>query len=194
MGEAVPGEVRCLECDTVLAEGAPNVKTDDGVFCVDCFERLKQQVQRAIAVQSQDIDLPRALVGAVGGGMLGAALWWGITVATNVRLGLIAVVIGIAVGKGIVTLTGGKRARALQVLSVVVSVLAYAAGTYLTNRTFILRYLATHGKAMDLPLVPEDPALFFRVATAAASPFDLLFLAFLVHQAWKIPAPLRLPD
>src|SRR5262245_37813078 len=189
----IEGEARCLECDTTIAAGQPSVRTGRGVFCVDCFARLKQQVQQAIAAQSEGIDFPRAVLGALLGGIGGATLWWAGTVLTKVNFGLIAVVIGVAVGRGILTMTGGKRAQSLQILSVAVAVLAYVAGVYLTNRTFILRYLEEHGKTANLPLIPPDLATFYQVTSVGFRAFDLIFLAIVVHQAWKIPAPLRLP-
>ncbi len=192
MADAETGELRCVECETPIADGQDHVRTERGVFCADCFARLKAQVQQVIAAQSRDIDFPRALLGAVLGGAAGAALWWGVTVITNVAFGLIAIVIGVAVGKGVVTFTGGKRAQSLQVLSVVVAVVAYLAGTYLTNHTFITHYLHEHGKIGALPLVPSSVEYFVDVVRAGFRPFDLIFLAIAMHQAWKIPAPLRL--
>lgn len=193
MSDAGSGEARCLECDTVIGAGQESVRTERGIFCVDCFARLRGQVQQVIRAQSEDIDFPRAVVGAVLGGIGGAALWWGVTVLTNVAFGLIAIVIGVGVGKGIVMLTGGKRAQSLQILAVVVAVASYALGTYLTNRTFILAYLHEQGKLLDLPLVPTSAGYFFDVVSAGFRAFDLVFLAIAVHQAWRIPAPIRLP-
>ena len=193
MDDAVASPVRCLECETTIVDGVASVRTARGVFCADCFARLKEQAREVLGAQSRDIDFGRALLGAVLGGIAGAALWWGVTITTHVSFGLIAVVIGIAVGKGIVAFTGGKRAESLQVLAVAVAVAAYAVGTYLTKRTFILEYLHGQGKLVDLPLVPTSASYFFRVASAGFHVFDLVFLAIVIYQAWKIPAPVRLP-
>ena len=185
--------VRCLECNAACGEGVASIRTARGVFCADCFARLKQQAQQILAAQSADIDFTRALAGALLGGVAGAAVWWGVTVATHVSFGLVAIVIGVAVGKGILTFTGGKRAQSLQVMAVAVATAAYAAGTYLTKRTFILDYMHRQGQRVDLPLIPTSPAYFFGIASAGFHLFDLVFLAIVVHQAWKIPAPVRLP-
>ena len=191
--DANTGDIRCLECSTPISEGVATVRTARGVFCADCFARLKQQAQQVLAAQSENIDFTRALAGALLGGIGGAVVWWGVTIATHVSFGLVAIVIGVAVGKGIVMLTGGKRAQSLQVMSVMVAAAAYAVGTYLTKRTFILEYLHRQGKLVDLPLVPTSPSYFFGVVSAGFHAFDLVFLAIVVHQAWKIPAPVRLP-
>ena len=191
--DAVTADHRCLQCGTPISEGVASVRTARGVFCAGCFASLKQQAQQILAAQSENIDFSRALVGALLGGIGGAAVWWGVTIATHVSFGLVAILIGVAVGKGVVTFTGGKRAQSLQVLAVVVAAAAYAVGTYLTKRTFILDYLHRQGKLVDLPLVPTSASYFFGVVSAGFHLFDLVFLAIVVHQAWKIPAPVRLP-
>ena len=111
------------------------------------------------------------------------------TVVTGIAFGLVAVVIGIAVGKGIIWCTGGKRARALQVLSVALSALTFVYASYLVNRTFILREYNEGG--LSLPFVP-GPALLFEVVRAGFDVMDLVFLGITVYEAWRIPAPFKL--
>src|ERR1043166_8362918 len=128
MSEGATAEVRCLECNTAISEAQHSVRTEKGVFCAECFERLKQQLKRVIAAQSADIDYPRAFVGALAGGVAGALLWWGFTVATHIAFGLVAVVIGEAVGRGILYLGENKRSQGLQILSTTVAVLSFGLG------------------------------------------------------------------
>jgi len=99
----------------------------------------------------------------------------------------VALVIGITVGKGIVMLTGGKRSVNLQVLSVAISTVSFVYANYLVTRSFILE--AEPGWA--LPWIP-DPALMFNVIQAGFSFMDIVFLAIVIYQAWKIPAPITL--
>ncbi len=147
----------------------------------------------AIQAQGEDIPYPMAVIGAVVGGALGAAVWWGFTVVTQIAFGLVAVVIGFAVGKGILLMTGNKRAQSLQILSVVVSGLSFFYASYLVNRTLILRAWAEDGEVMILPLLPS-PELLIRVVGLGFGVMDLVFLAIVLYQAWKIPAPLQLAD
>src|SRR5437879_852456 len=181
--DADTGDARCLECNTSISEGVATVRTARGVFCADCFARLKRQAQQVLAAQSENIDFSRALAGALLGGIGGAVVWWGVTIATHVSFGLIAIVIGVAVGKGIVTFTGGKRAQSLQVMSVVVAAAAFAVGTYLTKRTFILDYLQRQGKLVDLPHVPTSPRYVCVHASTGLQITDVHFHANDVHQA-----------
>lgn len=184
-------EVRCAECHTVLREGQDREVTDDGVFCRPCFNNLTAELGQALVTQGTDVNYPAALLGGVLGGAAGAAVWWGFTVVTNIAFGLVAVVIGVAVGKGTVLLSGNKRHLNLQLLSVLVSLVAFFYATFLVNRTFIQQAFAKRGETLIIPFLPE-PDQFFRVVTAGFDFMDLVFLAIVVWEAWKIPAPIQL--
>lgn len=185
------GEVRCAQCDTRLVAGQDRETTDDGSFCRPCFNNLTAQVQQALAEQGREINYPMALVGGLAGGALGAVVWWGFTALTHVAFGLVAVVIGIAVGKGVVILSGHKRHLNLQLMSVVIALASFAYAGYLVNRTFIHEAFAEEGTEIALPLLP-DPALFLQVLQAGFGLFDVIFLAIVVWEAWKLPAPVKL--
>jgi len=194
MSDAVIADVRCFECNTSIAEGQRSVKTENGVFCAECFDLLKDQVKQAVAAQSVDIDYSRALIGALAGGVGGALVWWGFTVTTHISFGLVAVVIGVAVGKGVLFMVGGKRSQGLQILSATVAVLSFGLGTYLVNRSLIMEQLAKGGHDVILPLFPSSLAMLVRVTTAGFQVFDLIFLFIVVSQAWRMPAPLRIRE
>ena len=179
----------CDEYGAMLGEGPDRVVTADATFCRACFENLSAQVRHVVAAQGQGIDYQRAILGAVLGGAVGVLIWWGFTVVTKVSFGLVAVVIGIAVGKGILYMTGGRRARNLQIISVIVAVVGFVYASYLVNRTFILQAYADQG--ITLPLAPDLPTLY-AVVHAGFTVIDLVFLGIVGYQAWKIPAPFQL--
>jgi hypothetical protein len=180
---------RCAECESFLLEGQDQEVTAEATFCRSCFDNLAAQVSYVVEAQGREIDYQRAIFGALLGGAAGVLLWWGFTVLTKVSFGLVAVVIGIAVGKGILWMTGGKRATNLQMISVVVATLSFVYAKYLVNRTFILQAYAEQG--LSLPLAPDLQTLF-GVVKAGAGFIDLIFLGIVVYQAWKIPAPFDL--
>ncbi len=182
---------RCAECDTLLGEGQDRETTPGGVFCRHCFANLTAQLRQVVAAQGADIPYSRALLGGLGGAVIGVVVWWGFTVLTHIAFGLIAVVIGITVAKGITLLAGGKRHRHLQVMSVTIAAAAFFYATYLVNRTHLLRAFAESGNAMVLPLLP-GPDMFVRVVAANAGIMDLVFLGIVVYEAWRITAPLKL--
>lgn len=191
MSEAEIQEIRCSECNTLLTEDADREITDDGTFCRSCFVNLTTQLKQALAQQGEGIDYPKALVGGLLGGVIGILVWWGVTAMTGWSIGIVAVVIGVAVGKGILLLSNNKRSRNLQIMSLAVSFLSFLYATYLVNRTFIIRAFAEQGEGVVLPYLPT-PALFAGVLQAGFSPFDLVFLAIVIYEAWKIPAPIQL--
>ena len=186
-----PEDLTCSECHTRLAPGGSHVTTADGSFCRPCFERLTMEIQQALGAQGRDINYAGALVGGVVGAALGIGAWWAFTVLTEIAFGLIAVVIGVAVGKGVVFLSGGKRHLNLQIMATALSVPAFFYATYLVNRTFIHKALADQGQAASLPLFP-GPEVFLRVVQVGFGVMDLVFLGLVVYEAWKIPAPVQI--
>jgi hypothetical protein len=190
--DPVGAETRCAECHSVLDESQDRVVTEGGTFCRPCFDRLTAQLQQAYAVQGEDIPYPAAAVGGLLGGAAGALAWWGFTVVTNISFGLVAVVIGVGVGRGIVYLSGNRRHLNLQILSAVIASLSFFYATFLVNRTFIARAFGKTGQSPSIPLMP-DPALFLRVVSAHFDVMQVVFLAIVVYEAWRIPAPVRFP-
>ena len=184
-------EIRCAECNVVLEEGRDREVTDDGVFCRACFDSLSAQLRQLVAEQGTDVNYGSAFAGALLGAVAGVLAWWGFTAVTSMAFGLVAVIIGVAVGKGVVMMSGGKRHLNLQILSVAVSGVAFVYASYLVNRTFIARALAEEGQEVTLPLVP-DPGLLFEVVGIGFGVMDLVFFAIVVYEAWKIPAPVDL--
>ena len=117
-------EASCLQCNRVIQPGEERRSTEQGIFCIPCYEMLKSQVLDSLSQQGDGINWVNAVVGALGGGLLGALAWWGFTVLTKISFGLVAVVIGVFVGKGILIMTGQRRSRNLQIMSVIVSAVA----------------------------------------------------------------------
>jgi hypothetical protein len=181
---------RCAECGIELPPAAPRVQTEEAAFCERCYARLREEVERIARAQGENVPWPAAVLGGCLGGALGAAVWWGFTVLTNVAFGLVAMVIGIGVGKGIVAATG-KRSVGLQGLSVSIAVVSFVAATYLVNRWFINQDPQLAAEGFAVPLVPPTAAFFVQVALAGAGVMDLVFLAIVVWEAWVTVAPLR---
>ncbi len=143
--------VRCAECGTQLSEGQDRETTGDSVFCRPCFNNLTAQLQQVVAEQGQNINYPMAVVGGVVGAAVGVLAWWGFTVVTNVAFGLVAVVIGFAVGKGVLMFSGNKRSQGLQITSAVIAILGFVYASYLVTRSFVLKALAEEGRSWCCP-------------------------------------------
>jgi len=182
----------CAQCSKALTP-EDRVAAGDRQFCRTCYESLRAELEQVAAAQSSDIPYLNATLGAVLGGMAGVLAWWGFTVLTRWSVGLLAVAIGFLVGHGAVRFSGGKRSRGLQLLSIGVALVSYVCATYLVNMTFINQGLAKQGDALRIGFPPQTLELLLMVVTTGFGAMDLVFLAIVVYEAWKIPRPLMLP-
>jgi len=97
-------------------------------YCPPCAAKVQQEVEE----QSRDASLGGGiLLGAVAAA-LGAAAWYGLTVATDRKFGVAAVAVGFLVGRGVLLGAGNKRSVTLQAASAALAVVGLAAGEYLT--------------------------------------------------------------
>src|SRR2546422_7385904 len=124
---ATPTETRCARCRAALRE-SDRVTAEDRVFCRTCYDILKLELRRGVATMSEDINYPRAVLGAVLGGVVGVLAWWGFTVLTKIGFGLVAVVIGFLVGQGTARLAGRQRGGGLQAGSVAAGLGSFLVG------------------------------------------------------------------
>jgi hypothetical protein len=188
---AAPADT-CAQCARTLTPG-DTVAAGDRLFCRVCYESLRAEIEAAVAMMSADVNYAQAAVGAALGGVAGALAWWGFTVLTHIAFGLFAVAIGYLVGHGTVRFAGGKRSRGLQALSVAVSLLSYLFAVYLVNMTFINQAFVSRGESFRVGFSPQSLDLLVRVVTVGFGAMDLVFLAIVVYEAWKIPRPVALP-
>jgi len=141
---------------------------------------------------SEDINYPRAVLGAVLGGVVGVLAWWGFTVLTKIGFGLVAVVIGFLVGQGTTRFAGGKRSVGLQAVSVAVGVLSFLVAVYLVNMTFINEALVQRGESWRVTFPPARLDMFYKVAALNFGIMKLVFLGIVAYEAWIIPRPVKL--
>jgi len=186
----VPEHATCSQCHTVLSGTQDQVVTPEGIFCRPCSNNLRSERERLVQEQGRDVNYPMGLVGALLGGSAGVLAWWCITVWTNIAFGAVAILIGIAVGKGATLLVGDKRSRGLQVMSMAVAGVSFFYATYLVNRSFVQQALAKEGKEIALSFLP-NPHMLFTVISLNFDFLDTLFLAIVLWEAWKLTAPMK---
>ncbi len=186
--------VNCDQCGRHLAPHEERIQAQERNFCRTCYDHLRQDVSAAVTIQGQDINWTMAALGGILGGAVGAAVWWGFTVLTEVAFGLVAIVIGYSVAFGILRLGGGKRSRSLQILSVGLSTLSFFYASYLVGFSFRMKRLGDSEELQSIvpPLLP-DPETFYQMVAFDFSIMDAVFLAIVVWQAWSGLAPARLP-
>lgn len=183
----------CAQCSKALTAD-DTIAAGDRMFCRACYGSLRAELETVVASMSADVNYLQAAVGALLGGVVGALAWWGFTVLTHIAFGLFAVAIGFLVGHGAVRFAGGKRSGGLQALSVAVALLSYLGAIYLVNMTFINQALANQGDASRVGFPPQTLTMLFSVVTIDFGVMDLVFVAIVVWEAWRIPRPISLPS
>jgi hypothetical protein len=179
------------------------------VVCSLCAERIKSGQQAPPA-----LSLARAVLFGIGAALAGSILYALVSIITGFQFALMAIVVGIMVGKIIRYSSGGLGGRPQQVLAVVL--------TYFSITTsyipVAIHYRMTHARpaaqaqtsqarsetqsASQEPLRPATPrmsfgrAIVFLLLLAAAAPFlslgsmsglISLFIIFIgLRQAWRL--------
>jgi hypothetical protein len=193
----VPGQTATVAAGACTRCGKPvrpadRVVVGDHSYCGPCHEAVLQQIEDVVGGMSTNVNYPMAVVGAVLGGAVGAAFWWGFIVLTDVAFDLVAVAIGFLVGRGTTRFAGRKRSHGLQVLSAGVALASFLAAAYLVNVAHLNRGLVERGASWRVPMWPAHPLAFWDVATVGFGVVDLLLLVVVLWQAWELPAPVKL--
>jgi hypothetical protein len=197
VSEAAPaGATQCAACRQAItaryyhAQGQP--------VCGLCAQRIESGQQRPPAVSL----LPAALYGAAAA-LAGTILYAAVAILTGWEIGLVAIVVGVMVGKAVRRGSKGLGGRPQQVLAVL---LTYFSITTSYIPVFIhsqMKQPPAQVQTEQNPAPGEAPAMspgravVILLLLAAAAPFlalasDMsalisLFIIFIgLHQAWKI--------
>jgi hypothetical protein len=93
----------------------------------------------------------KAVVGGVIAGLIGAAIWGGITYATSLEIGWIAWGIGFLVGLGVRVGSGGEDGNAFGLIAA-----AIALGSVLAGKLFAVYLFVASIPAFDVQLSPQS--------------------------------------
>jgi len=133
-------------------------------------------------------SLPMALFAGSAAALVGAVLWGVFTYVTHVKLGWIAVLIGVLVGYAVRTFGKGTGPM-FQVLGAVLSLSGCVAGNLLMVCLFYSRQ-----QDVPLPTVLSHLGDMLDVMVEWFRPMDLLFYAIAVYEGYKFSrAPLPVP-
>lgn len=161
----------------------------------DVVGAVYPEVMRAAEAEQFE---PRALVPAVlaalGAAIAGGIVWAVIVVQTGYEIGFAAVGIGILAGFAVVFATRGRKGVPLQVTAVLASVLGIVLGKYFS---YVWEFKdavreAFGDEAADQVSVFDSDLVrfFFEDADQIFGFYDLLWVAFAVYAAWRIPRAL----
>ncbi|MGI9111521.1 MAG: hypothetical protein ACR2GT_04910 [Gaiellaceae bacterium] len=123
-----------------------------------------------------------ALVAAIVGGVL-----WGLIVKfSDYEIGIVAWAIGFLTGSAVVFASGGMKGQRLQAIAVVAALLGILVGKYLSFAFAVQEEAESFGASLGLAS-SEMRTLFRENLDEVFGLFDLLWIAFAVYTAWKIP-------
>ncbi len=126
-------------------------------------------------------NFPLAVIAGIAAAAMGAILWAAVTIATEYKLGLMALTVGYIVGQAIRTAGQGIDAK-FGYLGAACGFLGCAFGDLLSNIVFYAQ-AKSYTSAQMLNLL--SPEFISWLVQAAFSPMDLLFLAIGVYEGYK---------
>ena len=134
---------------------------------------------------SLGLAVPAALVAAVAGGVA----WALIVKWTGYEIGIAAWGIGFLTGTAVVFATRGGKGTALQGIAVVTALVGILVGKYLGYALEIQEQADEVG--VNIGLLSGEMRDFFRDdLDQVFGLFDLVWVAFAVYTAWRVPQPL----
>ncbi|MFL5345927.1 MAG: hypothetical protein ACJ8AT_14145 [Hyalangium sp.] len=177
----------CSLCQKPIAAGA-GTSINGNLVCGSCAA----QVQAELAAEQQTgARFPLALAGGAAGALVGAVIWAVIVVATDYEIGYVAVLVGYLAGRGVKLGAGKGRGQPLQIAAAGMAVFGLVIAKY-----FILAHVViSDPRGAELGLGYFSPtlfSLFLQNIGSSLSPFDLLWIAFALMTAWRIPAPSKI--
>ena len=192
LGEPIPAAATMPEpgAPAMTVCGACNEPITDAYYEANgkvVCPRCREAVMASQAGGSRTGRFLRATIYGIFAGIVGAAIWWGIRVASGgYEIGLIAILVGFMVGGAVKAGAKGRGGFGYQLLAVVLTYLAIAAN-YAPDIVQALR--SQPGAADNVVAVIIITAIY-----ALAAPFfggfqniiGLLIIGFALFQAWVI--------
>ncbi len=156
-------------------------------LCPTC----KMAAETELAQQSQGINMPRAaLYGAVAA-VAGAGVWYGLVLATDYKLGLVAIGLGWLVGKGVVWGAGNKRGASLQLLGGGLALAGLLLGEYLIVNHFVRQAV----EGFEGWLAPGAFLEIYPRMLAEGNWFlDVVFYLIALYEGYIQPRPVKLAE
>jgi hypothetical protein len=136
---------------------------------------------QTIVLAAVQPNFPLAIAAGLGAAIVGAALWAIVTVAAQMKLGIVAVAIGFIVGWAIRE-TGKGTDQKFGILGAACGLFGCVLGNVLSD-------IAIFSKVRDIPFLQIVTRMDFdflsHLMTIFFSPMDLLFYAIAVYEAYK---------
>ena len=129
-------------------------------------------------------DLALAAVGGLVGAIAGGLIWGLLVAAIDTELGIVAIGVGVLAGFGVVLAARGRHGVALQVIAAVCAAIGIVFGKYFA---FVQVVNDQIGPGTASVFDGRTFSAFMDVLGDLFSGFDVLWIAFAVYTAWRIP-------
>ncbi len=128
-------------------------------------------------------NLPMGVVAGVVSALIGAAVWAGITVATEYQIGWMAVAVGFLVGYAVCIL-GKGLSKNFGYVGAVCALLGCVLGNLLSICGFISIQESVPFLQIVVNLLTQS-AVIFEILKATFAPMDLLFYGIAIYEGYK---------
>lgn len=95
----------------------------------------------------------RGLLAALGAGLVGGLVWYGIVVTTERQIYYLAVILGLFIGYA-ASWGSGRGGAGTMILAAVVALITVVASYYYIDRYFLIQAFEGQGFSVDIPLLP----------------------------------------
>ncbi len=165
---ATPAQAQ--NCSNCKGPAAPEYHELNGrVFCGDCRGRIEGSIEKMRSSGS----LWRAFLYGLAAAVVGSIVFYAVSAITGFQFGLIAVVIGYAVGKAVRKGSGSLGGRRYQVVAVLLTYFSIAS----TNVPPIIKYMSEQARKHAAASTPSVGHPSVAPAPAIHAPKPLLALA-----------------
>jgi hypothetical protein len=123
------------------------------VFCTSCRAKIEQSIEK----MRRSGSMARAALFGLGAAIVGALIYYGVSAATGYEFGLIAVVVGLLVGKAVRKGSGSMGGRKYQALAMVLTYFSIAS-TYVPPLTKAFYDRAEKQQAAETQAFAQAPA------------------------------------
>ena len=190
------GGLACVVCKTPIAR--TYFHAQGAVVCELCAQRIQSGQQAA-----PKLSLARAALYGAGAALAGSILYSLVAILLNIEIGIIAIVVGVMVGKAIRHASRGTGGRPQQILAVVLTYFSITS-SYVTVGIYQMiknppaaQAMADTGKKDAEPPMSAGKVLGVLLLLAAAAPFLALtqglsalislFIIFIgLQRAWRL--------
>lgn len=183
------GSVSCSGCGTTSRtdEGWLIRPTEDGqiALCPSCTAQAEQELEQ----QGQDINMPRAVLFGAVAALVGGAIWYGLVIATDYKLGIIAIGVGWLVGKGVVLGAANKRSVSLQVAGGLLALAALFVGEYLIINYMLRQAIEEFAGWLTLAQFIQ---IYPQLLAEGNSFLDIVFFLIAIYEGAVLPRPIKL--